>query len=275
MEIAFVTPLRNEINNIDRLIASIEAQTTHIHTWIILENDSSDGSKEKLRGIGKLSNVRNLIILNLEQDNKSYALGTKYASIVNIGFDYIKQRDNYDKIDLIGILDADCFPEENFYKNLSLGFSNDEKLGISSGLAIYEDTGLEKDKKDWVIGNCRLWRKSCLEDCGYIIGPSADTLSVAKALTNDWKVYAIKDIFVHSREKGERINFRYYGESVYFRGHIALYAIIRMTRYLWQLKLRAFCQFGIGYFQAYIQRRKRVNDPQIRKYFQRYLLRYL
>ena len=44
--IALITPLKDEISNIDRFISHIESQTIPITCLIIVENDSTDGSKE-------------------------------------------------------------------------------------------------------------------------------------------------------------------------------------------------------------------------------------
>ena len=80
-----ITPLKDELNNIPRLIESIENQTVGIDWWIIVENDSSDGSKEYLRELNTIANVKNLKIINLQFEDKSYSIGEKYSTVVNQG----------------------------------------------------------------------------------------------------------------------------------------------------------------------------------------------
>ena len=78
--IGLITPLRNEAQNIPQLFDAIDSQTVPINYWIIIENDSDDGSKKILEQQKKrLDNVDNLKIINLKFDNKTYELGPKYA----------------------------------------------------------------------------------------------------------------------------------------------------------------------------------------------------
>ena len=63
-KIVLVTPLKDEMENIDRLIESIAVQDSPIYAWIIVENGSRDGSKEYLDKVTNVSNVEHFIVIN-------------------------------------------------------------------------------------------------------------------------------------------------------------------------------------------------------------------
>lgn len=270
--IALVTPLKNEVANIHRLLATISKQTIEIHTWIIVENDSNDGSKEILATIKKLQNVKNFEVISMQFEDKEYKLGTKYASIIQHGLNHIKAQTYSNEIDFLGILDADCFPQQDYYEKLTAFMNRDHRLGISSGLTILESGKADIRNPSWVRGNCRLWKKACLESAGYIVGPSADTLSVCKAVLNGWKVYPNPHIFVVTRDLGDRVNFSYYGNSAYFRGHTPIYALLKSGFLMVKGKKLAASQFWQGYYDSYKKKAIRIKDAEIINYYKHYML---
>ncbi len=268
------TPLRNEIDNIPDLYASIAAQDVIIAVWVIVENGSTDGSRELLQALAKPKNVEQLIVLNEDTETGEYALGQKYARIVSRGFDEIRSSIVLENEDLIGILDADSFPEPDYYRRLIEAFDRDPKLGIASGAS--RDTGTEKRSihaADWVRGSCRLWRGSCMRRSGYIVGPSADTLSLARAEIDGWDARVVKEAIFEAREVGARSKQRYYGGSAYFRGNTLAYALVRFGKFAMYGRLTDARDYLGGYWSARASNSPRIEDPEIRTYFHSYLPR--
>ncbi|AKH41368.1 glycosyltransferase involved in cell wall biosynthesis [Altererythrobacter atlanticus] len=268
------TPLRNEIDNIDRLFASVAGQDHPITLWVIVENGSTDGSREELARRTAPSNVERLIVLNENTETGAYALGAKYARIVNRGFEEILARIELGEEDLIGILDADSFPDPGYYTTLARAFDNNQRLGIASGRSVDEGDGRASlHAVDWVRGSCRLWRGRCMIQSGYIIGPSADTLSLARAELDGWQAHVIDKAVFRAREVGTRSKQRYYGSSAYFRGNTAIYALIRGAKFARHGRLGAAKEYLKGYFGARHNRQPRLENPDLRAYFQGYVLR--
>jgi glycosyltransferase involved in cell wall biosynthesis len=271
-KINIVTPLRNELENVKKLISCISEQSISIDKWIIVENNSNDGSKEYLASIVNVPNVNNLIVLTLDTESPDYQLGYKYSRIVNAGFEYIIEQNIIGDEDYIGILDADSFPTTDYYEKLISSFEQDPSLGICSGRSRELETQkLSVHSASWVMGSCRLWRYSCFRECGYIIGPSADTLSLAKAELCGWKAYPNQDAVFYSREVGQRINFSYYGESAYFRGNTIIYASFRLAKYILKGKIVDGIKFYSGYVNSLLKRTPRVDDKELKLYFSQYL----
>lgn len=268
------TPLHNEIDNIDRLFEAVAAQTHSISLWVIVENGSTDGSREDLETRVAPHNVETLIVLNENTESAQYALGAKYARITNRGFTEIRNRIDLEPEDLIGILDADSFPEPNYYTALADAFTANPQLGITSGRSVDEGSQhMSIHAADWVRGSCRLWRGACMMQSGYVIGPSADTLSLARAELDGWEAKVVKDTFFHAREVGTRSKQRYYGASAHFRGNTPLYAIIRFAKFVTHGQVANGKDYLAGYFGAQFKKEPRLDDPSLRTYFRTYLRR--
>ncbi|WP_163712916.1 glycosyltransferase [Mangrovibacterium lignilyticum] len=273
--VAIITPLKDEKDNIPILVEKISKQKHPIKYWVIVENGSTDGSKELLSKFKKIENVENFIVLHFSLPTEKYELGIKYATVVNQGFQYIRKNNIIDELDFIGILDADCFPGPTYYQDLIKFMEKDPQLGIASGLAYSLDGVYDGKSKNWVRGNCRLWKIECFREAGYIIGPSADALSVCKAELKGWKAETLKELSYQCREVGNKVNYAYYGYSAYFRGIPPMYATIKIIKYfaIGQFKnAKGYCD---GYFSSYFRKKERINDQDILNYFSKSLRRKL
>ncbi len=268
--IFIVTPLKDEEDNINQLFEAISRQTKKVYTWVIVENNSVDSSKEMLEDRKNSGAAESIIVLNLD-DKTPYALGPKYAGLVKFGFDYISENFDLADDDLIGILDADNFPDPPYYELLSDSFRTNPKLGISSGMDVDADGNMGRERSDWVRGSCRLWRYACMRDAGYIVGPSADTLSLAKAEIRGWDAIPVPEaIFRIAREVGARVKYEYYGASAHHRGCTPLYALGKGVRYLRSNGAQGAKLYLKGYFKAYFSRAPKIDDPEILSYFGKY-----
>jgi glycosyltransferase involved in cell wall biosynthesis len=274
MQIALVTPLRDELGNLPDLFEGIRRQTVPIRYWVIVENDSTDGSRECLREAEKPPNVAEMDVLNITTANGAYQLGAKYAGIVNTGFDHIQRKWGVGDLDYIGILDADCIPEPTYFEKLVAFMAAHDDVGISSGVIRLENGESDIASADWVRGGCRLWKSACFRECGYIVGPSADTLSAIHAETAGWAVKVCKGAWVRSRETGVRSGYGYYGSSCHFRGIGPVYALAKAL-FLSTRSLSVGREFLLGYFGSFFSGAKRISDERILRYHRRYLWRVL
>lgn len=271
--IALVTPLKDELNNIKKFFKAIETQSIPISCLVIVENDSTDGSKEYLSEITKVKNVDILKVININFEDKSYRVGKKYATIINTGFQYLKKQSFYETLDFIGILDCDVFPEKEYYFKLTHFFKINPNLGISSGLTYTEEGNLHIADPNFVRGNSRIWKKACFDDAGYIIAYTADTVSIALAHLKGWETKTLKSAKVVSREVNVRIaNSRNKGYHAYYRGHTLSYVALKsIYLMIFKSRVKMGYEFFAGYLQAMINRKPRIENKQVRKYFRYYL----
>lgn len=271
--IALVTPLKDEINNIDKFISSIEQQSIPIKCLVIVENDSNDGSKEYLEKLSSLKNVELFKVINITFEDKSYRVGKKYATIIHTGMEYLRGLKLYESLDFIGILDCDVFPEKDYYMKLADFMNSDPKIGIASGLTYTDEGVLHAANPDFVRGNSRLWKKKCLDEAGYIIAHTADTVSVGLAHLKGWKTRTLKTARVVSREINVRLtNPKSKGYHAYYRGHTLLFIIIRsLYLVLYKGRFRNAYTFFMGYFNALVNNKPRIEHSEVRNYFRYYM----
>lgn len=274
INIALVTPLKDEIDNIDKFFKSVSEQSLRIKCLVIVENDSSDGSKEYLNRFKCLDNVEELVILNLTFDDKSYDLGFKYSKVVHHGFEYLKNASFYKELDFVGILDCDCFPEKDYYEKLVHFMDQHPKVGISSGLIFTEEGNPHIANTNWVRGGCRLWKISCFEDTGFPIEPSPDAITVALAHYYGWESKTLKDAKVTSREVNVRMsNYKNQGRRIYYRGNSLFYAFSKFAFYFFvKREIKIAFDFINGYLGDYFSAKPRIKDMRVRKYYQFYLI---
>lgn len=273
MNIAIVTPVKDEMDNLPKIFSAISALNNRIHTWIIIENDSVDGSKEYLDSVDCPETVENLIVLHRDTANTGYELGFKYSRIINYGFDYIKNLPEYEQVDFVGILDCDCFPEPDYYDKLVEIFLSDDQIGIASGL-LKVDGYVQRAAKDFPRGCCRLWRRATLDSAGYVIGMSADAISAIKAIQSGWKCAVVSDGYVHCREVGGRVGYDYYGESAYYRGETLLFTLLKCASLFVADPVKSI-GYARGYFSSLLTKKERISDSDVLEYSRGKIIRKL
>lgn len=268
--IAIVTPLKNEIDNIDTLFESVASQQCDIDVWIIVENGSTDGSAEKLRSISVPANVKRLEVITFSLPVETYALGVKYATVVNQGFLKLHEMvSEYGMVlpSYVGILDADCAPSVGYFSELSKRMEADS-VDLASGVGVFDNGRPDGEAKDWVRGNCRLWSWRCFADVGYVVGPSADTLSLSKAVSRGYRTKPYHDLIYRCREMGKKSRYDYYGYSAYYRGVTIGYASIRTFLLLFRGNAKNAFEYYRGYLRSFIAKDPRTDDAEIFEYFQ-------
>jgi glycosyltransferase involved in cell wall biosynthesis len=263
-----VTPVKDESENLVSLFKSIEAQLIKPAIWLIVENGSSDNSFELINDLVQKSVLKDSIeLIRYVLPNDKYGLGWKYSSVVGHGFDLLESLGYFDKLDFIGILDADCFPNEVYFKTLISFFEENVSLGITSGFGYLMDGSYDGENSNWVRGNCRLWRIECFLECGYIKGPSADSLSLAKAVAKGWKAFPCKTASYKCREMGRKVNYRYYGYSAYYRGVPLIRILMKSVKLAVKLRIIEAWKYLTEYLYHYLRGADKVNDVDILRYF--------
>lgn len=271
-KIALITPVKDELENLPKFLSSLQSQTISISHLVIVENDSTDGSKQYLEGLNKIANVEFLKVLNISFEDKSYRVGKKYATIIRNGLDYIQSTDHYTELDYVGILDCDVFPEPEYYEKLTDFMASDSTIGIASGITFTEEGLLHIANPNFVRGNSRLWTRECLDDAGYVVAHTADTVSMAMAHLKGWKTRTLKTAKVTSREVNVRFaNHKNKGYHAYYRGHTLFFIALRSLFLMFvKGKVQLGYQFLMGYLEGMFGKKARIKDKNIRRYFRFY-----
>lgn len=224
-----ITPAHNEEPFIERTITSVIDQTVRPLKWVIVNDASTDRTREIVE---RYTTEHTFIqLLNLERaagrhfGNKVRAFNQGLAEVRDLKFDYI------------GNLDADISFEPAYFESILREFANDWKLGIAGGI-VYTKVGdkfITYDKTlDSVGGAVQLFRRRCFQDIGgYPSLPygGIDTAAEVTARMKGWTVRKFPSLRVleHRRtgsaqrgllrakvREGQRMYSMGYGSTFYF-----------------------------------------------------------
>ena len=229
MRYAVVTPAHNEAANLDRLHASLGAQSVPAERWVIVENGSTD---ETLRVASSLASREHWIEVRSIPGGTTSDRGAPIVRAIHEGVDVVGNGP-----EVIAVVDADVtFPAE-YFEQLLMRFQDDERLGLASGTCFEEVRGEWRERHvtgDHVWGATRAYRREVIP----IVMPLEpfmgwDGIDQIKANLAGWRTATFKDMpFFHHRPEGARdgtplsarIN---QGRASYYMGYRPTYLLLR------------------------------------------------
>lgn len=224
-----ITPAHNEDAFIEKTIASVIAQTVRPLKWVIVNDASTDRTREIVERYTMEHSFIHLV--NVERPtgrhfgNKVRAFNRGLVEIRDLKFDYI------------GNLDADISLERDYYESVMREFAKDAKLGIAGGMIhsrLGEEYVSQEVALDSVAGAVQLFRRACFEQVGgYMMLPygGIDTAAEVTARMKGWTVLTFPEFRVleHRRtgsatarplasrvKEGRRMQSLGYGALFYF-----------------------------------------------------------
>lgn len=263
---AIVTPVRNEETYVRKTIESVISQTIKPIQWIIVNDGSTDGTKDIIeRYIIKFPWIK---MINLE--DRGFRPGQGSADVFNKGLRYIES-----KYDFIVHLDGDVSFSPDYFEKIFEKFSDDPKLGIANGKSYYLEKGkliLYRSADTSTMGPTKVYRKQCFKDIGGSLIESVgwDMIDDLKAKMCGWRTRSFNDIkFIHHRKIGTRDanEVKIYieqGEILYFYGYHLLFII---AKGIYRMFEKPYIIIGLaiifGYFKALVQREKQIEDKEM------------
>ncbi len=224
-----ITPAHNEDAFIEKTITSVIAQTIRPLKWVIVNDASTDHTREIVeRHITEHSFIQ---LVNIERSegrhfgNKVRAFNQGFAKIRDLKFAYL------------GNLDADISFEPTYFESILREFAKDTKLGIAGGMIhsrLGEEYLSQEVALDSVAGAVQLFRRACFEQVGgYMLLPygGIDTAAEVTARMKGWTVRTFPEFRVleHRRtgsatarplasrvKEGRRMQSLGYGALFYF-----------------------------------------------------------
>jgi glycosyltransferase involved in cell wall biosynthesis len=270
-----ITPAKNEEESLPGLIQSVVKQTITPKLWVIVDDGSTDKTPEIIEEAKKEYDW--IQTIHLKESIRD--LGIHYSQICTVGFDFAveyckKQGIEYD---YLGLIDADIILEETYFERLIKEFENKSKLGIASGEVwniVGEEKIRSKQRSDLPCGGARLWRRQCFEETdGYLLTYAPDSVSNVKAKLKGWDTRSFEEIKVTSTRalasaEGYWKEFKGFGIYGYYVGFNLLYAVFKGIRYSFEKPYYIGLAYLFGYFSCLISRKKRIEDKEIRYYYQ-------
>lgn len=280
LDYIIITPVRNESPYIEKTIKSVIDQTILPHKWIIVNDGSTDGTKEIL---DKYSTEISWIEVVHRMDRGHRASG---SGVIEAFYD------GYSKIgdspwDFIVKLDGDLYFDADYFQKCLDKFVNNPNLGIGGGTVLsLRGNQLRTDSKGdplfHVRGATKIYRRDCFEKISPLLqSPGWDTIDEIKANFYGWSTRSFDGInLIQCKATGEADgqwkNWFKNGVANYIAGYHPLFMIAKCCKRLFTKPLFiASVALLAGFCSGYIKGTKRVQDDVLVNYLRRQQIRRL
>jgi len=260
-----ITPMRNEVANIEKMSESMISQTFRPKKWIIIDDGSNDGSSEIVRSLAEKNDWIEYATNDEEGVRKR---GKKLARIFNLGLSMCGNEWSY-----CSKIDADMVLPSNYFKDIIGKFEEDESLGIGSGVCeVRTKLGrrLERTTKGHTRGGLKTYRRACYDEIGGIREVDGwDGIDNSVAQMKGWLTGSFSDIVVdHLRVTGGQhgqIKSQYEaGRFAYSMGYYWPYMMARtmVQVFKWPYFLGGASML-FGFFSGYISRGEKFGEEEV------------
>jgi glycosyltransferase involved in cell wall biosynthesis len=275
-----VTPAHNEEAFIEKTIESVINQTVLPVKWVIVDDGSTDRTREIVsRYLGQHPWME-LVELPQRRD-RSFA-----AKVTAFNAGYQKVRDF--QYDIIGNLDADISFGKDHLEFLAKKFFEDPNLGVAG--TVFREDGYNSETDSFeghkhVSGQCQMFRKQCWDEIGGYIPHRAggvDWMAVTTARMKGWKTESFRERwFFHHRHLGTAGRSAFassfsYGEKDYYLGGHPVWELFRVgyrvTKPPYVVDGMAL---GLGYCWALIRRTPRPVSNELMAFHRKEQMRKL
>jgi len=261
-----VTPAHNEEAFIEKTIQSVIQQTVLPLKWVIVDDGSTDKTREIISRYLDNNPWMELVELPQRRDRSFAAKVTAF----NAGYEKVKNL----RFDVIGNMDADISFGPDHLEFLVQKFAEDPTLGVAG--TVFREDGYNSETDSFegrkhVSGQCQLFRKQCWDEIGGYIPHRAggiDWMAVVTARMKGWKTESFRErFFFHHRHLGtaERsvlASSFSYGEKDYYLGGHPVWEMFRVAyRTTKPPYIVDGMALGLGYCWAFLRRTPRpVSD---------------
>ena len=264
MSYAVITPVRNEAENLERIVASMAAQTVRPSHRVLVENGSTDATPEIAARLSREHPwIRVLSIAALAATER----GAPIVRAFHHGLASLEP------CDVVGQLDCDLTVLPDYFERLLRELERDEQLGIVSGTCFEQEGGAWRERHitaGYVWGAARAYRNACLQQVLPLEPRTGwDAIDVAQANALGWKTRVLRDLpFFHHRREASRERTRWsawaaQGRVSHYLGYRPSYLVVRALAWALRGDPGALALVA-GYAGEVLRRRPQCAKPGVR-----------
>lgn len=273
-----ISPVRDEAKYLDGTIDSIRKQTITPAEWIIVDDGSTDHTREIA---DQAAAACDWIHVVSRRDRGFRKAGGGVIEAFYAGYNAMQTRE----FDFVVKLDGDLSFDADYFDKCFRRFAENEKLGIGGGTICHvdKDTGelrAEDQPRFHVRGATKIYRRACWDGLGgLVLAPGWDALDEVKANMLGWQTESFSDILVvHNRFTGAA-NGKWGahvkdGVADYVAGyHPLFFALKCVKRVMHKPYLIHSAGLLYGFLSGYIRGISQVEDKQLIAYLREQQIR--
>lgn len=262
-----VSPVRNEIEFIEKTILSVVKQTVLPTEYIIVNDGSTDGTDEVIDKYAKQYDW----ITRQDRPKGEHHPGGGVVAAFYEGFNVKKTED----WNFVIKLDGDLEFEPDYFEKQIIKFRENPKLGITSGTTYNPKGGgklvIDKMPDDHTRGPAKMYKRECWDAIGglpQVLG--WDTLDELKAQVLGWETRSYKElVLIHYKPIGYKQKKTVKrevkaGERQHYLGYYWAFAL---SRGIYRMFQKPYIIAGIlniyGFLMAEIRRTEQIKDKEI------------
>ncbi len=227
---AVVTPVKDEAAHLPLMIESMLAQTHPPAEWVIVDDGSTDGTRE----IAAAAAERAPWITATATGPDRGAARARGGAIVR-AFDHGRSRIAADH-EIVVKLDGDLFLPAHYFEWVAATFAREPRAGLVGGqVLVHDGEGWRPDSvgRHTVHGALKAYRRACLDQMGGLHASMGwDGIDEYGAKARGWKVMPLSELSVlHYARRGAKQRWwrsrMEEGRGVHFMGYLPAFVLVR------------------------------------------------
>ena len=271
-QVGIITPVKNEKENAERIVDSVISQEYDDLTWVIVDDDSIDGSYNTFNTL--CSNKDWIHVIKNEREG-GYDISS-VGKVLNIGYQYLQTiQNNYD---FYMVLDGDMRLTPRYIYQLIQFLEENKNVVIASGEIFVKKDGefyVEDRSSMHPAGGATLYSGEFFDEIdGPPQSPSWDSVAKAKARIRGYEcryVSGLSEKAIQARKTGDKGgefgNSFTKGGNDYFLNMNPVVVVLKSAKMTMSYPFYRGALFLSGYINAFLKDSEQLQDEELRKYY--------